>query len=79
MVRFKVTRGSATALRFVADPRYLSNNYDKENSSTHIKFCNPCLPTFLLPISPAGHKSTGLYLSHVLIGKSAARALGQAR
>jgi hypothetical protein len=54
MIRFQAISGSATALRFVADPRYLSNNHDKENRATAIKFCNPCLPTFLLPISPAG-------------------------
>jgi transposase InsO family protein len=32
------------------------HHYEKENGSTDITFCNPCLPTFLLPISPAGQR-----------------------
>jgi hypothetical protein len=56
MIRFPAARGSATTLRFVADPRYFSKHYEKENSSTDLKICNPCPPTFLLPISPAGQR-----------------------
>src|SRR6267378_51340 len=48
-------RGSATALRFVADPRYLPNTTKRRTDPRTSKICHPCPPTFLLPISPAGH------------------------
>src|SRR6266571_4015076 len=48
-------RGSATTLRFVADPRYLPNTTKRRTGPRTSKICNPCPPTFLLPISPAGH------------------------
>src|SRR3989442_5084534 len=48
-------RGSATTLRLVADPRYLPNTTKRRTCPRTSRICNPCLPTFLLPISPAGH------------------------
>lgn len=57
-------RGSATALRFVADPRHSSQRTGEQNQDVEI--CNPCPKTFLLPISPAGHLTSRQRFPHDL-------------
>ena len=45
-------------------------HYEKENRSTDIEICNPCIPKFMLPISPAGHGGQYFAFAHLIRHKS---------
>ena len=60
MIRFLTARiGNYATLR--RRSALFFQHYEKENRSTDLKICNPCPPTFLLPISPAGQWDVGTW------------------